>query len=255
MAIHLRQVCLVAWELEPIAQQLSDVLGLSLCHRDPVVEQYGLENALFGIGTDFLEVVAPIKENTAAERYLRRLGSDGGYMVITQVDSVETQQAIRARALAARVRIAHEEQREGWSFCQLHPADMEAAFLDIEWDAETDFAGCWHPAGGHQWKSQVQQEGDLQLINLELRSPEPDALVRLWRDILGTGIDESPREISLRNAQLVFTQSAKEEYSSLSAITLRVANVVEVLSAAEKNGCAFDQNSVTICGTRFILTE
>jgi hypothetical protein len=148
MSVHLRQICLVAAKLQPVVEQLTNVFDIKVCHRDPVVKQYGLENVLLPLGTDFLEVVAPIEENTAASRYLNRLGRNGGYMVILQADSKDTQTAVRSRALAARVRIAHEEERDGWSSCQLHPADMEAAFLDIEWDAQGDFTGCWHPAGG-----------------------------------------------------------------------------------------------------------
>ena len=129
MTVHLRQICLVARELEPVVEQLSHILGLQVCHRDSVVRQYGLENVLFPIGTDFLEVIAPIEDNTAAGRYLKRLGRNGGYMVITQVDSEETQQAIKARAIEARVRIAHEEKRDGWSFCQLHPSSHNHSCL------------------------------------------------------------------------------------------------------------------------------
>ena len=82
MSIHLRQICLVAAELQPVVEQLTNVFDIKVCHRDPVVKQYGLENVLLPLGTDFLEVVAPIEENTAASRYLNRLGRNGGYMVI-----------------------------------------------------------------------------------------------------------------------------------------------------------------------------
>lgn len=255
MTVHLRQICLVAWKLEPIAHQLRDVFGLQLCHRDPVVAQYGLENALFPIGSDFLEVVAPIKEDAAATRYLKRLGGDGGYMLITQTDTVDTQQAIRARALAALVRIAHEEDRGTWSFCQLHPADMEATILDIEWDVEADFVGCWQPAGGHNWKTFAQKSASIKLQSVELRSSEPDALTRLWRDILGTGPEVNKREVSLENAQLYFSQAPKGECSSLSAITLKVKSIAKVMAAAAKSGCECDRNSVTLCGVRFNLVE
>ena len=38
----------------------------AVCHRDPAVGKYGLENALLPVGTNFLEVVAPVEANTAA---------------------------------------------------------------------------------------------------------------------------------------------------------------------------------------------
>ena len=86
MWLRLRQICLVARELKPVEEQLNKVLGINVCFRDPGVAFFGLENALFPIGNQLLEVVAPVEENTAGGRYLDRRGGDGGYMVITQCD-------------------------------------------------------------------------------------------------------------------------------------------------------------------------
>ena len=41
--------------------------------------EFGLENTLMPVGRNFLEVVAPIQEGTAAGRYLDRRGGNGGY--------------------------------------------------------------------------------------------------------------------------------------------------------------------------------
>lgn len=261
MSIHLRQICLVANELEPVVEQLSQVLNLQVCHRDPGVKQYGLENALFSLGTDFLEVVAPVTENTAAGRYLSRLGRNGGYMVILQADTRDTQTAVRSRALAARVRIAHEEERDGWSFCQLHPADMEAVILDIEWDGQENFTGCWHPAGGLSWQSFAEANPPVELVDVQLRCADPLALTRLWRDILGTGIEDAEREISLGNAKLQFAQCDPEEYSNLAGITLRVQDKQRILALAKEQACYMNSendsycDAIEICGTKITLVD
>ena len=68
--MRLRQVCLVAETLEPTVTTLSTLLDAPVCYRDPGVGFFGLENALLPVGTDFLEVVAPVKEDTAASRHL-----------------------------------------------------------------------------------------------------------------------------------------------------------------------------------------
>jgi len=253
VTVHLRQICLVARELEPIVEQLSHILGLQVCHRDPVVRQYGLENVLFPIGTDFLEVIAPIEDNTAAGRYLNRLGRNGGYMVITQVDSEETQQAIKARAIEARVRIAHEEKRDGWSFCQLHPADLEAAFLDLEFDEEVDYQGCWYPAGGRSWRQFLNEDNPIQLTEVELLATDPVALTRLWRNILGPSIDDSECTIKLANSRLNFRQTMETEYPCLNGLTLMVRNKDDILSRAIKLDCDRADNQIEICGTQFYL--
>ena len=60
MSLRMRQICLVARDLSSVVDQLHAVLGLEVCHRDPGVGKYGLENALFPVGDKFLEVVAPV---------------------------------------------------------------------------------------------------------------------------------------------------------------------------------------------------
>ncbi len=80
MWLRLRQIALVAERLNPIEELFAQLLDLRACFRDPGVARFGLENALFAVGNQFIEVVAPIEENTAASRYLDRRGGDGGYM-------------------------------------------------------------------------------------------------------------------------------------------------------------------------------
>ena len=142
MTIQLRQICLVARKLEPVIQDLTAILGINRCFVDPGVGVFGLENTLMPIGRNFLEVVAPIEENTAGGRYLDRRHGDGGYMVITQADNLESQQQVRQNALDNGVRVAHETVRDDWNLCQLHPGDLKA--FEIESDA-IRFSRSLHP--------------------------------------------------------------------------------------------------------------
>ena len=99
MTIQLRQICLVAEKLAPVVDDLTSILGIKSCYVDPGVGAFGLENNLMPIGKNFLEVVAPTQANTAGGRYLERRGGDGGYMVITQIDTLSEHQRLRQRAL------------------------------------------------------------------------------------------------------------------------------------------------------------
>src|SRR5262245_66578243 len=82
--VRLRQVALVAAELEPAVDSLCDVLGLEVAYHDPGVEVFGLRNAVMPVGDTFLEVVAPDRPGTTAGRLLDQRGGDGGYMVIVR---------------------------------------------------------------------------------------------------------------------------------------------------------------------------
>jgi hypothetical protein len=80
--IWLRQICLVAPQLEPLIADMADIMGLAVCYRDGNVEKYGLVNALMPVDTILLEVVAPFRDRTAAGRFLEKKGGRGGYMAI-----------------------------------------------------------------------------------------------------------------------------------------------------------------------------
>jgi hypothetical protein len=86
MWLRLRQIALIAHKVAPTAQDMPDVFGLEVGFRDPGVKTLGLENTIFPMGNQFIEVVAPIRENTAGGRYLDRRGGDGGYMIVCQYD-------------------------------------------------------------------------------------------------------------------------------------------------------------------------
>src|SRR5438552_6003196 len=80
--MRLRQICLVAPQLEPAIEDIAAIMGLSVCYRDGNVAKYGLENALLPVDTILLEVVAPTQAGTAAGRFLDKTGNRGGYMAI-----------------------------------------------------------------------------------------------------------------------------------------------------------------------------
>ena len=257
MTIHLRQLCLVANELETVVEQLTHILGINVCHIDQGVEKYGLRNVLFPIGTDFLELVAPLHADTAAGRYLQKMGGDAGYMVIVQTDNRATQIEARQRAIDAGIRIAHEEDRTSWSFCQLHPADMVTAFLDIEWDQQQEFSGCWHPAGGHNWKEFVDQKVCKEIIGVELRSDRSGSVKGIWKKVLGEGnvLDDGEHSLRLSNATLRFVELSDTRNPGLSGIDLRVNDKQAILNTAEEFGCTDNAGHVCICGTRFYLHQ
>ena len=185
MTIQLRQICLVAHKLEPVIDDLTEILGINRCYVDPGVGKFGLENTLMPIGRNFLEVVAPIKDGTAGGRYLERRGGDGGYMVITQADSRKSQEEIRQNALDSGVRIAYESERDDWFLCQLHPGDLKAAFFEIESDAHNDFSGYWHPVGGLGWEDKVKQDVTVDFRGVEIQGDDPLELGELWAKVAG----------------------------------------------------------------------
>ena len=257
MTIQLRQICLVARELKPVIEDLTQVLGINSCFIDPGVGKFGLENTLMPIGRNFLEVVAPIEENTAGGRYLDRRAGDGGYMVITQLDTLENQQAVRQRALDNGVRIANEAERDGWHLCQLHPGDMIASFLELEYDKFEDFNGNWMPVGGTGWEDKVKQDVTVDYLGVELQSADPVTLAELWGKVAGLPVEREGAELSMRlnNATIRFVEADDGRGAVLGGLDVAVKNRDHILTAARERGCYVSDDRVDICGTRFYLHE
>ena len=54
--LRLKQICLVAPHLEPVATEIGAIMGLDICYRDPAVGAYGLQNVLYPVDSTLLEV-------------------------------------------------------------------------------------------------------------------------------------------------------------------------------------------------------
>ena len=256
MSIHLRQICLVADRLAPVVRQLSEVLSIAPCHVDPEVGKFGLENTLLAVGSQFLEVVAPVREGTAAGRFLERRGGNGGYMVIYQAPTLEEQSGVRARAQDNGVRVAFEADRGTWNIMQLHPGDMGASFLEVDWDEQADTTGNWEPAGGTTWKQHASQNGPSAIAACELQGDAPHSLAARWAAVTGLPLEQrnGMPTISLANADLRFAE-ARDGRGGLAAVDLRVFDSPRFLAQAEAGGVRTADDQILICGTRFNLVN
>ena len=257
MAIQLRQIALVARELAPTIDDLCSIFGIEPCFIDPGVGVFGLENTLMPIGRNFLEVVAPVEENTAGGRYLDRRSGDGGYMVICQGSDRETQQAVRQRALDAGVRIANESERETWNICQLHPRDLIASFLEIDWDMNNDFNGNWHPAGGLGWVGNVNQSVTQDFLGVELQGADPVEIAELWGKVTDLPVERDGAVLSLElnNATVRFVEATDGRGPGLGGLDLAVNDRERILKAARERGCYVSDDRVDVCGVRWYLQD
>ena len=81
--MRIRQIVFATRELQPPAATLAALLGLAPPFADPGVAEFGLQNAVFAFGDQFIEVVSPTQRGTTAGRLIDKRG-EGGYMLILQ---------------------------------------------------------------------------------------------------------------------------------------------------------------------------
>ena len=251
MWLRLRQICLVARELKPVEEHLKEVLGINVCFRDPGVGFFGLENALFPIGNQLLEVVAPVKEDTAGGRYLDRRGGDGGYMVITQCDDHALR---RSRVEALGIRIAHQFDNEHFLNMQLHPKDTGATFFEIDeqlGEGADDIDGPWGPAGP-DWQRAKNTDRVDGILAAELQCDDPEAVAKKWSEIAEIPLVEE-LNLELDNASLRFIPCSDGRPEGLGGLDLSAPGKLEILQTADSLGLQTGDSQVQICGMRLNL--
>jgi Glyoxalase-like domain len=253
MWLRLRQIALVARELAPVVEDFHAVFGLEVGHRDPGVKTFGLENALLPVGSQFLEVVAPIQEGTAGGRYLERRKGDGGYMVILQCDD----HAPRKRRVAQlNIRKVLEHDTVEYCTMQLHPRDSGGTFLEIDFQAGGEAAdGPWMPAG-HNWKPAVRTNVVRAIAAAEIQSPDHNTLAKRWAEILELPLKNDARgnpAIALDNATLRFVADSDGRGEGLGGVDLAVVDRKRALDGAERRNRRVGDDLIMIAGTRFRL--
>lgn len=240
--LRLRQVCLVAADLEREAALVKSALGLEECHRDVNVAKYGLENVLFPVGTSFIEIVSPTRAGTAAGRFLERHGGRYGYMVILDCDDPAKWQA-HARSLG--VRVANVIRHGDYFGVQLHPKDTGAAILEFNCTTGgRDPMGPYAPAGPN-WQAAIRDQIARRLLSVEIECPDPGILASRWGDLLQKPVQKKGEKnhIALDAGAIDFLHGSQPE-AVLASVVLEGSNP----AAAQLRDAA-----INVCGVRFVL--
>lgn len=250
--LRLRQLCLVARDLSKVEEDLCAVFGVRVCHRDPDVAHFGLHNAMMPVGTSFIEVVAPLREDTAAGRYLERRKGDGGYMVILDSEALPRW---RAHVAAIGVRIAAPLTVGDYEGMQLHPRDTGGALLEINTTRNgTDLHGPYWPAGPH-WREAVSDARVLGITGAVLQADDPAALATRWGRILQRTVERGSDDWHLRvdNATLRFVAARDDRGDGLAGMELSVRDSTAIRATAQARGLATDAAGVVVGGVHFAL--
>jgi hypothetical protein len=200
--IRLRQVALVATELDDVVSELCETFALRVCFNDPGVGAFGLHNALMVIGDEFLEVVSPLEEGTTAGRLLDKRSGDGGYMAIYEVDDLDG----RVEHLSRNdVRIVWSADLPDIRGRHLHPRDVGGALVSID---EPVPNGSWR-WGGPDWVPHHDTSVVSGIAGVTVAAVDTDAMRSRWEvlgfDVAVRFVDASSRGEGIDGVDLVAT--------------------------------------------------
>lgn len=244
--LRLRQICLVARELSTPVADLEHILDLHVCHRDPKLARYGLENVILPIADRFVEIVAPIRQDTTAERFLERSDGKGGYMAIFDCDD-PVARSEHANSLGVvevnRMRI------EGYLGVQLHPRDCRAAMIEFNHTEGGDaLDGPYWPAGP-DWRNARGSKVSQALVGVDLETPVPEDLATHWGRLLELPVKRIKNDPTLNRDDLELRfRHGDDQRECLGALRLKVDDPDAVLNRAEQRGYSLSAGGFRLAG-------
>ncbi len=252
--LRLRQIALIAPELEAPVAALKDVFGLAEGYRDDHLEEmFGLTNCLLPIGEQLLEVCATARPGTQGTRFLERRGP-GGYMVILQA---EPHAPFRDRIGALGVRVIAEAETAAYHLLQLHPRDTGGPMLEVDrHDGGDTPENPWTHAAGTDWRHAIRTERVSAIAAAEIQSDDPAATAARWSAILDRPVrnaHDGTSIIALDGSDLRFVPATDGRGEGLGGIALHANNKGAVLAAATTRRLRVEGDTIALAGLRFRL--
>lgn len=241
--MRLRQVAVVATDLEPNRQQFFTLLGIDQDFSDPGVSEFGLHNSVMAIGDTYLEIVSPITTGTTAERLIERRGGDGGYMVLAQVEDIK---ALEKRMEVLKIRqIWHVERQEVSAF-HVHPKDIGAAIVSFD---EMRPAEDWLWAGPawRQNKARLAQS----IIGCDIQSADPEQMAARWSAAFDREATFKGDRFTMSlddGSAIGFVEAIDGRGDGVSAFEITSNNLNLIKEAANLLALTWENDSVKMCG-------
>src|SRR5690554_4091476 len=207
MTLKLRQIVLVAEDKAETVKNYGSVLEVSPVHGSGYLGNYGLpawgpmsdfgrkffakvglENLIFAVGSDFIEIMFPTRPDSQVSGFMDRRGGDTGYMIILQVDDGEMDHYL-ALAKKERVRVVQDERiptesEVKYHDVHFHPKDCGGALLSLAAPLPSGSAdGPWFPAGDI-WMEKPRSDIVTAIVAAEIRSPQHSDVARRWSRLL-----------------------------------------------------------------------
>ncbi len=173
----LRHLVLATGDALAASARLAAALRLPPGFGDPELAAIELTDRNMPVGGQkYLEVVGPLGPGSYINRWLRRVGGQGGYCLSVQVPDVP---ACKQRAREAGVRLAADQEVLGHPIIQLHPADM-GVLLELDGIPERDRWFWDDITPGPRPDALID---DITAVTVGV--PDPEATAALWADIIG----------------------------------------------------------------------
>jgi hypothetical protein len=242
VTLYLRQLVLAVADLDRVLDDACAIFATKMLHSDPEVGEFGVRNAVFALGTQYIELLAPLTHTAPVARFLARHG-EGLYAVMLQC---EDDRPYRSTAQTLGIRAILDLERGDYRCCQLHPVDAGLPVI-LEIDQQPGGpSGPYYPAGNG-----IPEQGSSGRSRIDaicLAVPDPEVVAGRWRRLLNLATAPEAA-VPLGNAAIRFATGAGAE------VMAAVTDPVGVLEAAIDRRHALDASAFRLAGVRFRISE
>jgi len=238
--MRVRQIALVAGQLESARSQFFTLLGIDDDFADQGVAEFGLENSVMAIGDTFLEIVVPTQPGTTAGRLLERRGGDGGYMVIFQVEDIAP---YHEHINQLKVRKVWEVDLPEAKAFHIHPRDIGGAIVSLDQMTPVE---SWKWAGPGWEGRKARHVGFINGVTLQ--ATDPDTLAARWSEVLKAPL--KGRQLDLQGSTVVFKEAEDGRADGVSGLSFNGCDMAALEQASESIGLSMKNNGLEMCGVQ-----
>jgi hypothetical protein len=178
---ELRQVGFATLDHAAAVRAATELLELGPGFDDPLLAELNLADFTAPIGPHtYVEVLAPTVPEHSVARWLRRVGGASGWVLSTQVPSLD---GVRQRAAEHGVRIAAQTQAMGRDIVQLHPLDVGVLLELDEFLPRTSWFWDDIEAAQAAYASRSAKVDDI--VAVDVAAEDPAAMAATWAAIIG----------------------------------------------------------------------
>eukprot|EP00930_Biecheleria_cincta_P070449 TRINITY_DN58085_c0_g1_i1.p1 TRINITY_DN58085_c0_g1~~TRINITY_DN58085_c0_g1_i1.p1 ORF type:complete len:320 (+),score=33.89 TRINITY_DN58085_c0_g1_i1:51-962(+) len=262
MGVRLRQIVLVAQDIDWSVATLTALFDTYVAYRDPgIVPAFGgMFNALLGMGDFFLEIVSPTDggyaQNSTSAKLLQRNGGDCGYMAILQVDDIaHTSGKLETlgRVVLAMGGVVEGDvgsgvgKRSGFKYkvgdplpksqgttasvvVQYHPKDFGTLMeTEEQWPPHRGAEGAWLPAG-NRWQQKFRNRAssvcqEFAGVDIAIAGNESDLqlMAQRWSNGLECPIIDEGKTVQLDGSVVRFVPVARDGRDGIVGVDLYAA--------------------------------
>ena len=201
--IRIRQIAICAPDIRPIERQVERDLDITPAHRDQPGPPIWMYNGVFPIGSTFLEILQPERDEAPTRKFLEKQGGAAGYMLILQVDDPAR---ARARAEALNIRVVMEMPDDEYHGIRgrsihLHPGDTGGVLTSFDWMHDWD-SWAW---AGPAWPWHQRTEVVTGIVAVDVSSANADRVANRFAELLGRDLAPD-RSIALDGSSIRFVE-------------------------------------------------